>query len=228
MADEAPSWLNDDAPTATSPAPASDAAGEPAPGAFSLGSPDAEANSDPTPAASGPATGSGGGGLDASALPEEEKDLPKVILIMRLANMGVSIVLVACSIITMLTLPSPATWVLAIYASCGGLLVCCLETQLKFLRVIIAMNFGFLFSYFYRFLFYLILGTVCWAYNSIFGKATGICMVAVAVFNTYVLIRYPSYRKMRDKIAEEEDKRIEARISREVKKQAIKGFTGSR
>ncbi len=37
---------------------------------------------------------------------------------------------------------------------CGGVLVCCLETQLKFVRTIIAMNFGFLFNLVYRFLFY--------------------------------------------------------------------------
>jgi hypothetical protein len=42
----------------------------------------------------------------------------------------------------------------------------------------------------------------------------------VALFNTYVLCRYPSYRKIREKIAEDEDKRIEARISKEVKRQA--------
>lgn len=31
----------------------------------------------------------------------------------------------------------------------------------------------------------------------------------------------PSYRRIREQIAEEEDKRIEARISKEVKKQAV-------
>jgi len=128
---------------------------------------------------------------------------------------------------TMMSLPTPATWVLAVYASCGGLLVCCLETQLKFLRVLIAMNFGFLFHSIWRFVFYLILGSVAWAYGHIFGKATGVLLGVVALFNAYVLCRYPSYRKMREKIAEEEDKRIEARISKEVKKQAVKSAFGS-
>uniref|UniRef100_A0A7R9VQJ8 Uncharacterized protein n=1 Tax=Pseudictyota dubia TaxID=2749911 RepID=A0A7R9VQJ8_9STRA len=127
----------------------------------------------------------------------------------------------------MITLPDPATWVLSIYATCGGLLICCLETQLKFLRVIIAMNFGFLFSSLWRFVFYLILGTVTWAYGNIFGKAVGIIFGVVGLFNIYVLCRYPSYRKMREKIAEEEDKRIEARISREVKKKAVQSAFGS-
>jgi hypothetical protein len=53
------------------------------------------------------------------------------------------------------------------------------------------------------------------------------CLVGVALFNTYILCRYPSYRKLREQIAEEEDKRIEARISKEVKQQAIKQMTKS-
>ena len=120
---------------------------------------------------------------------------------------------------------SPSTIVLCIYAICGGLLICCLETQLKFVRVIIAVNFGFLFNSLSRFLFYLLLGSVTWSYNMLLGKAVGIACGAVAVFNTYVLCRYPSYRKMREKIAEEEDRRIEARISKEVKQQALRQLT---
>lgn len=53
------------------------------------------------------------------------------------------------------------------------------------------------------------------------GFIVGSCFVAVALYNTYVLCRYPSYRRVRDKIAEEEDKRIEARISKEVKRQMV-------
>jgi hypothetical protein len=118
-------------------------------------------------------------------------------------------------------IPNPSTFVLAVYASCGGLLVCCTETQLKFLRVMIAVNFGFLFSAFWRFMFYLLMASVTWAYDDLFGKIVAGCLAGVAVYNTYVLCRYPSYRHMREKIAEEEDKRIEARISKEVRKQAV-------
>jgi Zn-dependent protease with chaperone function len=109
---------------------------------------------------------------------------------------------------------------------CGALLICCLETQLKFLRVMIAINFGFLFSSMWRFLYYLVLASVCWTYSNLMGKILAASLVGVAIFNTYVLCRYPSYRKIRERIAEEEDKRIEARISKEVKKQAIKNITG--
>jgi hypothetical protein len=111
------------------------------------------------------------------------------------------------------------TFVLSVYAIIGSTLICCVETQLKFLRVMIAVNFGFLFSSFWRFLFHLLLASIAFSYDELRGKIVGSALVAVAIYNTYVLFRYPSYRKIREKIAEEEDKRIEARISREVKKQ---------
>lgn len=116
--------------------------------------------------------------------------------------------------------------VLAVYATCGGLLICCLETQLKFIRVVIAMNFGFLFNSVWRFIFYLILASVAWSFQFLPASAVAIAFIAIAFFNTYVLCRYPGYRKMREKIAEEEDKRIEARISKEVRKQAANQILG--
>ena len=126
----------------------------------------------------------------------------------------------------MIRIPSISGFVLAIYATCGGLLICCLETQLKFVRVMIAVNFGFLFNSMGRFIFYLMLGSVTWSYDNLFGKVVGMTCAGVACFNTYVLCRYPAYRKMREKIAEEEDRRIEARISKQVKKQAANQILG--
>ena len=122
----------------------------------------------------------------------------------------------------MTTIPAISAFVLAIYATCGGILICCLETQLKFLRVMIAVNFGFLFNSLWRFAFYLLLASVAWSFDNLFGKIVAGCLGGVAVFNTYVLCRYPTYRKLREQIAEEEDRRIEARISKEVKKQAAR------
>lgn len=155
-----------------------------------------------------------------------EKDLPSIILMMRLLNMGAAGALIGISIFQIVGIPALSSIVLAVYAICGGLLICCLETQLKFLRVMIAVNFGFLFNSVWRFLFYMILGSVSYSYGLI-GKIMGGVLAGVALFNTYVLCRYPSYRKIREKIAEEEDKRIEARISKEVKQQAIKQMTKS-
>ena len=124
-------------------------------------------------------------------------------------------------VIELVRIPPISVCITAIYASCGGLLVCCLETQLKYVRTIIAMNFGFLFNSVYRFLFYCLMASVTWSYGNLLGKITAITLGVVAVFNTYILCRYPTYRKMREKVAEEEDKRVQAKINQQVRKQAI-------
>jgi len=202
-----------------------------APSWLDTSTPAGASNSSPIPAAA-PAVGSmniesnnaAGNAADTVA---DDKDLPGLILFMRLLNMGAAGALITISIFQIVGLQAISTIVLAVYAICGGLLICCLETQLKFLRVMIAVNFGFLFNSVWRFLFYLILGSVCWSFGGLMGMIMGGCLVGVAVFNTYVLCRYPSYRKIREQIAEEEDKRIEGRISKEVKQQAIKQMTQS-
>ena len=124
-------------------------------------------------------------------------------------------------VIELVRLPSISVWVTSIYAICGGLLICCLETQLKFVRTIIAMNFGFLFNSVYRFLFYCLMSSVTWLYGGILGYITAITLGCVAVFNTYVLCRFPAYRKMREQTAAEEDKRIQTKINQQVRKQAV-------
>lgn len=135
-------------------------------------------------------------------------------------------------IVEMVALPPPSLWILSIYATCGGTLVCCLETQLKFVRTRIAMNFGFLFSPFWRFFFYLLMASVAWSYNKFYTKGVAIALICVAFYNTYILYRYPSYRAVREQIAEEEDRRLEAKISEaatnQVKKQAMSQMFGKK
>lgn len=191
-----PSWLSTSAPAAPAPAPAA------------IDPLSIESNNDDAAA-----------GTSAST---DEKDLPSIILMMRLLNMGAAAGLITVSILTIVGLPPLSSLILAIYAICGGLLICCLETQLKFLRVMIAVNFGFLFNSGWRFLFYMILGSVAYAFGGLLGFIMACVMVGVAFFNAYILCRYPAYRKIREKIAEEEDKKIEERIAKEVKTQALK------
>jgi len=196
---ESPSWLNDATPSASAPTPKVDP--------LSIES-----------SATENAAASGTTGSDSA----DEKDLPSIILMMRLLNMGAAGALIAVSILHILSFPLLSGIVLSVYAICGGLLICCLETQLKFLRVLIAVNFGFLFNSVWRFLFYMILGSVCWSFGGLMGVIMACVMAGVALFNTFILCRYPAYRKVREQIAEEEDKRIQDRISKEVRTQAIK------
>ena len=155
-----------------------------------------------------------------SQIDAEKEQLRGVILFMRLLNMGVSIAVITHAVLVFLGLPNPSKWVMACYSVCGGCLICCLETQLKFVRTAIAINFGFLFHPTFRFIYYLILASVMLSFNDIFGKILAGCLVGTACYNTFVLFQYPAYRKFRDEIAKEEDKRIEAKIRERVRKEA--------
>lgn len=76
---ESPSWLTEDKD-----------AGSPAMQTVSVDTPAPVAS--PAPAAAP------GGSMSASAVDPDDKELPGIILAMRLANMGVSIALMTCSV----------------------------------------------------------------------------------------------------------------------------------
>ena len=153
----------------------------------------------------------------------ETEQLRGIILFTRLLNLGVSLAVIVHSVLVFISFSlSPKHWVLGAYATCGGCLICCLETQLKFFRTAIAMNFGFLFNPLLRFVYYILLATVCLSFDDIFGKMLAAALAGIAIYNTYVLIKYPAYRKMRDELANEEDTRIQKRMREQVRKEATK------
>lgn len=235
MDGETPSWLEEggDSSTPGAAEPSPPHAENPAPPAFSLDetSPASNKTEKADPARAETTDNVAGSILPnaadsnakvAASNAEDEKDLPKIILMMRVLNMAAAALLITCSVFNLIPSGTPlSVWIMAIYASCGGILVCCLETQLKFVRTIIAMNFGFLFNSVYRAIFYCLMASVTWSYKTVFGFITAITLGCAAVFNTFVLCRYPAYRKMREKIAAEEDRRIQAKINQQVTRQAV-------
>jgi hypothetical protein len=231
MDGETPSWLEGDS---ASPAPAPVPVPEPTsePETFDLNEP-AQPSEKTARAPTDNVAGSIMNTIKAEGdKPEkvvDETDLPKMIFFMRVLNLAAAGLVIAVSIVQLVGLPHISVWIMALYATFGGILVCCLETQLKFIRTSIAMNFGFLFNSVYRFLFYCLMASVSWGYESLLGKITAGLLGATAVFNTFVICRYPSYRRQREKIAEEEDKRIQAKINQQVRKQAFSqmGWGGS-
>lgn len=215
--EETPSWLVE-TPPAPAPVPAAAAATPPASKTFA----DETGTNVPAAAAPSPAPAAAQPSDNPEEMSAEDREaLNGVIMFMRLANLAVSItIIVQASIKLTFAFAMPQYWVLCFYSACGGLLICCLETQLSFIRTSIALNFGFLFNPVLRFVYYILLATICYSLNDLFGKITAGCLVGVAFYNTYVLMKYPAYRKMRDQIAKEEDARINAAIRERVRKEA--------
>ena len=90
------------------------------------------------------------------------------------------------------------------YGFCFGVLVCCLEIDLSFLRRPIAANFGFLYQPCLRLLFYVLMGMVSWSFESLIGVIACAALGLLALINTYVLCRYPRYRAALREISDEQ------------------------
>lgn len=58
-------------------------------------------------------------------------------------------------------------------------------------------------------------------------QVSAIVTIVCAVLNFYVLCRFPSYREERDKLAREEDAKINERMNEEIKKRAMAGLRAS-
>lgn len=71
-------------------------------------------------------------------------------------------------------------------------------------------------------MYYMLMAGVSLTLDRLLAYIVAGVFVGVAFYNTYVLFRYPAYKKLRDSIAEEEDKRIDAAITKRVRKEAVK------
>lgn len=111
--------------------------------------------------------------------------------------------------------------VLGGYGVCFGTLICCLEVNFSFTRHPIAANFGFLYNPFLRLMFYVLMGMVAWSFGTILGMIASASLGMLALVNTYVICRYPSYRAVMKELSDEEEKKLR----REGRKQMWKHAT---
>lgn len=86
------------------------------------------------------------------------------------------------------------TLVICVYMSCFGCLLCCFEAHLKTVSAIIADNFGFMYNARGRFIFLVLLSTLCFSLDLI-GKITGILLCLTACLNLFVIVKFPEYTK---------------------------------
>lgn len=98
--------------------------------------------------------------------------------------------------------------VLGGYGVCFGTLICCLEVNFSFTRVPIASNFGFLYNPFLRLMFYILMCMVSWSFGTLLGMIASIALGLLSLVNTYIICRYPGYRKVLKEVSDEEEKKF--------------------
>eukprot|EP00518_Triparma_eleuthera_P012596 CAMPEP_0182480570 /NCGR_PEP_ID=MMETSP1319-20130603/35965_1 /TAXON_ID=172717 /ORGANISM="Bolidomonas pacifica, Strain RCC208" /LENGTH=257 /DNA_ID=CAMNT_0024682081 /DNA_START=8 /DNA_END=778 /DNA_ORIENTATION=- len=186
---EAPSWLNESptaAPAAAAPAPAATSAkpaNEPAWMSSPAPAPAAAATA-AAPAAAQPA------GVGAPTRPPG--DPPAILIWARVFNVVVAIALMIAAIVTIMTLPDVGTFFVSLYVCFFGLALCCFETRLSTIENVLRKDFGFMFSSKGRALFLLFVGFLAFSLGTL-GAIVGGFMIADALFNFYVLIKFPEY-----------------------------------
>ena len=136
---------------------------------------------------------------------EMDPAIPRMITYTRVINLGLSICMILISLLAILTTQSATTGVLACYVVVFACLLCCFETHLKQVSKIIALNFGFMYSAKSRAAFMIFIGTIMFSF-SLFGKILGLCMLANAGFNIYILWRYPGFDEIQRDNAQSEIK----------------------
>lgn len=136
---------------------------------------------------------------------EASSEVPRMILYTRIINLVLSVCMITVSLLALLTTQSATTGVLACYLTVFACLLCCFETHLKQVSKIIALNFGFMYSARARSVFMLFLGSILFSF-SLFGKIVAVCMIANALFNMYILFKYPEYEAVQRQDAQSDIK----------------------
>jgi hypothetical protein len=111
--------------------------------------------------------------------------------------------------------------VLGGYGICFGLLLCCLESNLSFMRHPLASNFGFLYSPFLRFIFYILLGMISYSFESISGTIAAAALCVLSVVNTFVLCRYLGYGAAIQEICDAEERNMRRAVRDRMFRHAI-------
>lgn len=132
------------------------------------------------------------GGNYGTTPAEIDPAIPRMIMYTRIINLALSICMILISSLAILTTQSATTGVLACYVVAFSCLFCCFETHLKQVSKFIALNFGFMYSAKSRAAFMIFVGTIMFSF-SLFGQILGLCMLANAGFNIYILFKYPQF-----------------------------------
>jgi hypothetical protein len=144
------------------------------------------------------------------ALTDKPSDaLPKLILTMRLYNMGLSIFMSFAGFMSLLGDDLPSG-VLALYLMVFSTLLCCFETHLKAVSQFISDNFGFLYHAKGRAAFLIFVSLLCFS-QGLLGKICGVAMLFNAVFTFYVIFKYPEYEEIHRKYGTEDAGSVAAR-----------------
>lgn len=123
---------------------------------------------------------------------EELKEVKRAHMILRFFYVVASVLMSAAAVLA-LGAASFSTFFIAGYVFAFAVLMCCFETGIGMIAKTIAINFGFMYSIFGRFIFNLFVAVMCYSLDTLFGLIDMCILVAILALHLYVLFRYPKY-----------------------------------
>ncbi|CAN0181792.1 unnamed protein product [Scytosiphon promiscuus] len=127
---------------------------------------------------------------------EREAKVPQLMIYMRLANIGLCILLAATALAKLIVAGADLSGaVLAVYLFAFSCILCCFETHLKVVAKTIAANFGFLYNAKGRATFLVFVGVLCFSLATLLAYIAGVLMIVNAAFNFYVIFTYPEFER---------------------------------
>ncbi|KAJ1454653.1 hypothetical protein M885DRAFT_521603 [Pelagophyceae sp. CCMP2097] len=85
--------------------------------------------------------------------------------------------------------------VIAIYLFAFAFLIAIFEVHCGCTARAIAHNLGFMYRATGRFMFFLLVGLLCFSGYHALGTFTGVFMLFTAVFNGFIMFKYPAYER---------------------------------
>jgi len=118
-----------------------------------------------------------------------------VILTIRLVNILLAAIMTTNAVFTIISLTTITTGVLCVYTAVFCLMMCCYECQIKQIIKLMAGNFGFMYNAKSRIIFLIFIGIISFSINE-WGRILGAVMIGNALFQLFVICKYPGYATM--------------------------------
>lgn len=137
-------------------------------------------------------------------------EAPSLVKWMRALNVCTALLIITAGVVAFATgTINVQTVICGIYVICFGLLFLCFETQVASVEKLLVENFGFMFKWQGRLLYFLFMAMLCFVFTgkiaAVIGYIAGGIAILVVFFNIYVIRANPAYYS---KMLEENQKLI--------------------
>eukprot|EP00286_Rhodomonas_abbreviata_P021530 CAMPEP_0181296702 /NCGR_PEP_ID=MMETSP1101-20121128/4845_1 /TAXON_ID=46948 /ORGANISM="Rhodomonas abbreviata, Strain Caron Lab Isolate" /LENGTH=227 /DNA_ID=CAMNT_0023401585 /DNA_START=52 /DNA_END=735 /DNA_ORIENTATION=+ len=126
--------------------------------------------------------------------PSELKEMQNWHLALRILYMGAAGFLATAAALSLQNQKDLGLIFFAFYVMFFSTMICCFEVALQTISRLIAVNFGFMYSFWGRIIFLILVGFMSFLL-SVFGKVAMGILYAVAAFHLFIMYKFPRFEE---------------------------------